>query len=174
MLKQTKTFLADLWGLTRPYWFSEERWGARSLLAVVIALNLALVYIRVLINLWNNDFYNTLQNLDQSAFYRQLMRFALLAAGHIVVAVYQLYLNQMLQIRWRRWLTNAYLGAWLGNRTYYRMQLTDSATDNPDQRIADDLALFCDQTLNLALGLLSAVVTLGSFIAILWGWWIHI
>src|SRR5580765_488349 len=71
-----------------------------------------------------DDFYNTLQNLDQSAFYRQLMRFALLAAGHIVVAVYQLYLNQMLQIRWRRWLTNAYLGAWLGNRTYYRMQLT--------------------------------------------------
>jgi len=169
MLKQSKTFFTHLWSLTRPYWFSEERWAARSLLAVLIALNLALVYIRVLINLWNNDFYNTLQNLDQSGFYRQLMRFALLAASHIVVAVYQLYLNQMLQIRWRRWLTNAYLGAWLGNRTYYRMQLTDSGTDNPDQRIADDLALFCDQTLTLTLGLLSAVVTLGSFIAILWG-----
>ena len=169
MLKQAKTFFTDLWGLTRPYWFSEERWAACSLLAVVIALNLALVYIRVLINLWNNDFYNTLQNLDQSGFYHQLMRFALLAASHIVVAVYQLYLNQMLQIRWRRWLTSAYLGAWLGNRTYYRMQLTDSGTDNPDQRIADDLALFCDRTLNLTLGLLSAVVTLGSFIAILWG-----
>ena len=100
MLKQSKTFFTHLWGLTRPYWFSEERWAARSLLAVLIALNLALVYIRVLINLWNNDFYNTLQNLDQSGFYRQLMRFALLAASHIVVAVYQLYLNQMLQIRW--------------------------------------------------------------------------
>src|SRR6266478_4931410 len=166
MLKQTKTFFTDLWVLTRPYWFSEERWAACSLLAVVIALNLALVYIPVLINLWNNDFYNTLQNLEQSGFYHQLMRFALLAASHIVVAVYQLYLNQMLQIRWRRWLTSAYLGAWLGNRTYYRMQLTDSGTDNPDQRIADDLALFCDRTLNLTLGLLSAVVTLGSFIAI--------
>ena len=150
MLKQSKTFFTHLWRLTRPYWFSEERWAARSLLAVLIALNLALVYIRVLINLWNNDFYNTLQNLDQSGFYRQLMRFALLAASHIVVAVYQLYLNQMLQIRWRRWLTNAYLGAWLGNRTYYRMQLTDSATDNPDQRIADDLALFCDQKIGRA------------------------
>ena len=96
MLKQTKTFFTDLWGLTRPYWFSEERWAPCSLLAVVIALNLALVYIRVLINLWNNDFYNALQNLDPHAFYRQLIRFTLLAASHIVVVVYQLYFNQML------------------------------------------------------------------------------
>ena len=169
MLRQTKTFLTDLWTLTHPYWFSEERWVACGLLAVVIGLNLGLVYIRVLINLWNNDFYNTLQNLDQHGFYQQLLRFVLLAASYIVVAVYQLYLNQMLQIRWRRWLTSTYLDAWIGNRTYYRMQLADSGTDNPDQRIADDLALFCDRTLNLTLGLVSAVVTLGSFITILWG-----
>jgi ABC-type uncharacterized transport system fused permease/ATPase subunit len=169
ILKQTKTFLTDLWALTRPYWFSEERWAACGLLSVVIGLNLGLVYIRVLINLWNNDFYNTLQNLDQHGFYQQLLRFVLLAASYIVVAVYQLYLNQMLQIRWRRWLTSTYLDAWIGNRTYYRMQLADSGTDNPDQRIADDLALFCDRTLNLTLGLVSAVVTLGSFITILWG-----
>lgn len=131
MLKETKPFLTGLWGLTPPYWFSEERWAARGLLAVVIGLNVGLVYIRVLINRWNNDFYNTLQNLDQDGFYQQLLRFSALAAGHIVVAVYQLYLNQMLQIRWRHWLTRAYLHAWIGDRAYYRMQLTDSVTDNP-------------------------------------------
>jgi putative ATP-binding cassette transporter len=169
MLRQTKTFLTDLWALTRPYWFSQERWSAVGLLVVVIGLNLGLVYIRVLINLWNNDFYNTLQNLDEHGFYRQLLRFALLAGSYIVVAVYQLYLNQMLQIRWRRWLTSTYLDAWIGNRTYYRMQLSDSGTDNPDQRIADDLALFCDRALNLTLGLLSSAVSLGSFVTILWG-----
>jgi putative ATP-binding cassette transporter len=166
---RTRRLLTDLWTLTRPYWFSEERWAARGLLAVVIGLNLALVYVSVLINQWNNDFYNTLQNLDQHGFYRQLLRFILLAASYIALSVYHLYLNQMLQIRWRRWLTSTYLGAWIGNRTYYRMQLTDAGTDNPDQRIADDLALFCDRTLTLALGLLSATVTLASFIAILWG-----
>ena len=168
MLDTTKTFLADLWGLAKPYWYSEERWAARGLLAVIVALNLGLVYVNVQLNQWNNDFYNTLQNKDMAEFFRQLMKFAAIATAYIVIAVYQLYLNQMLQIRWRRWLTAQYLAGWIGERTYYRLQLTDRGTDNPDQRIADDLAAFCDKTLNLTLGLMSSVVTLISFVSILW------
>jgi putative ATP-binding cassette transporter len=169
MRKNTRTFLADLWTLTYPYWFSEERWMARALLAAVIGLKLGQVFVLVLVNQWNNAFYNTLQNLDKDGFYTQILWFAVLAASYIVIAVYELYLNQMLQIRWRRWLTHTLLGDWLGDRTYYRLQLTDHGTDNPDQRIADDLAIFCDKTLSLALGLLSAVVSLVSFVVILWG-----
>jgi len=168
LLNKTKTFLADLWVLTKPFWCSEERWAARGLLAVIVALNLGLVYVNVLINQWNNDFYNTLQQMDKVGFFHQLLRFSGLAAAYIVVAVYQLYLNQMLQIRWRRWLTGRYLADWIGARVYYRLQLTDRGTDNPDQRIADDLAGFCDRTLNLTLGFLSSLVTLVSFISILW------
>ncbi len=168
MLNTTRTFLADLWALTKPYWFSEERWSARGLLAAVVALNLLLVYVSVQLNEWNNDFYNALQNLDKQAFFHQVAKFAVIAAANIIIAVYQLYLNQMLEIRWRRWLTGRYLDEWIGERTYYRLQLTDHGTDNPDQRIADDLALFCDRTLTLSLGLMSSVVTLFSFIAILW------
>src|SRR5574340_1278276 len=164
-----RAFLKDLWVLTRPYWFSDERWAARGLLAVNIGLNLGIVYVSVLINKWQNDFYNALQNKDMATFYRLLLHFSLLAAAFIITAVYQLYLNQMLQIRWRRWLTEKYLAEWIGNRTYYRMQLTDRGTDNPDQRISEDLALFVDRTLNLTLGFVSAVVSLLSFVAILWG-----
>mgnify|MGYP001427317357 FL=1 len=167
-MPHNRAFLRDLWTLTRPYWFSDERWQARGLLAVIVALNLGIVYINVRLNLWQNDFYNALQDKDMAAFYQLLLQFSLLAAAFIVSAVYQLYLNQMLQIRWRRWLTEHYLEAWIGSRTYYRMQLTDRGTDNPDQRIAEDLAMFVDSTLNLTLGLLSAVVTLASFITILW------
>ena len=167
-MSTTRTFLGDLWALTRPYWQSEERWSACGLLAAVVGLNLGLVYINVRLNYWQNSFYNSLQDKDIDAFYELLLHFSLLAAAYIVAAVYQLYLNQMLQIRWRRWLTDRYLEAWTGDRNYYRMQLTDSGTDNPDQRIAEDLALFVDKTLNLALGLLSAVVTLVSFVTILW------
>ena len=169
MHKTTRQFLTDLWTLTWPYWFSDERWSARGLLAAVVGLKLGLVFVSVLINQWNNEFYNALQNLDQEGFYTQLLRFTWLAASYIIVAVYELYLNQLLQIRWRRWLTEHFLHAWIGARTYYRMQLTAQDTDNPDQRIAEDLALFCDKTLSLTLGLLSAVVTLLSFVAILWG-----
>ena len=162
-------FLKDLWRLTKPYWFSEERWVARGLLALIIALNLGLVYLEVLFNQWNNAFYNSLQDKDMAAFYALLWRFGGLAAMFIVASVYQLYFNQMLQIRWRRWLTDVYLKDWIADRTYYRMQLTGGDTDNPDQRIADDLAQFVDRTLNLTLGFMSAVVTLFSFLAILWG-----
>jgi vitamin B12/bleomycin/antimicrobial peptide transport system ATP-binding/permease protein len=167
-MSKTRTFLRDLWALARPYWYSEERWAARGLLAAVVGLNLGIVYINVRLNYWQNSFYNSLQDKDITAFYDLLLQFTLLAAGFIVSAVYQLYLNQMLQIRWRRWLTDRYLEDWTAGRNYYRMQLTDRGTDNPDQRIAEDLRLFVEQTLNLTLGLLSAVVTLVSFVTILW------
>ncbi len=127
-----------------------------------------MVYISVLINRWNNSFYNALQDKDYTVFVHQLVRFSWLAGLYIVVAVYQLYLNQMLQIRWRRWLTERYLGAWLLDGAYYRMQLAVGETDNPDQRIAEDLRLFVGSTLSLTIGGLRAVLTLVSFVAILW------
>jgi putative ATP-binding cassette transporter len=152
-----------------PYWRSDDRWRARGLLAAVVALNLGIVYLNVLLNQWNNGFYNALQDKNYAVFVHQLVRFSWLAGAYIVVAVYQLYLNQMLQIRWRRWLTERYLHAWLTGGAYYRMQLTAGDTDNPDQRIAEDLNLFVSGTVSLAIGGLRAVVTLVSFVAILWG-----
>ncbi len=155
--------------MAAPYWRSEDRWAARGLLVVVVALNLGIVYLNVLLNQWNNGFYNALQDKNYAVFVHQLVRFSWLAGFYIVVAVYQLYLNQMLQIRWRRWLTERYLQAWLAGGAYFRMQLAAGDTDNPDQRIADDLQLFVSGTLALAIGGLRAVVTLLSFVAILWG-----
>ena len=96
------------------------------------------------------------------------MFFCLLAAAYIVLAVYQLYLNQWLQIRWRQWMTKAYLGDWLDDANHYRMQLLGDAADNPDQRIAEDIQMFVERTLTIGIGLLSAMVTLGSFVVILW------
>jgi vitamin B12/bleomycin/antimicrobial peptide transport system ATP-binding/permease protein len=161
--------LRDAWTLIRPYWFSDDRWAGRGLLLVVIVLNLFIVYINVLLSKWYNLFYNSLQDKDFAAFSSLLLRFSWLAGLFIVAAVYQVYLNQMLQIRWRRWLTDRYLGAWLADGAYYRMQLTSGETDNPDQRIADDLRLFVTGALTLSIGGLRAIVTLVSFLAILWG-----
>src|SRR5438876_1755986 len=118
-----RQFLRDVWTLAIPYWFSEDRWPARGLLAVLVAMNLGLVYLNVLFNRWNNAFYNTLQDKNYGALTHQLGVFIGLAARFIFVAVYQLYVNQMLQIRWRRWLTDNYLEAWLAGGGSYRMQL---------------------------------------------------
>ena len=155
--------------MSYPYWLSEERWSARGLLLAVIALNLGIVCINVLLNKWNNTFYDALQARNYTIFLHQLIRFSWLAGLFIVFAVYQFYLNQMLQIRWRRWLTERYLHGWLTDAAYYRMQFAAGEADNPDQRIAEDVPQFIASTLNLGIGGMRAVVTLISFVAILWG-----
>lgn len=164
-MKQT---LRAVWRLTKPYWLSPERGIAWLLLAVIIGLNLGEVYINVLLNKWNNDFYNALQAIDKKAFVAALIRFSYLAFSYIVIVVYKVYLNQMLQIRWRRWMTGYYQQRWLQGQNYYRMQLAGNSADNPDQRISDDIGQFVDLTLGLSLSLLSSIVTLFSFMFILW------
>ena len=168
-MTRLREMLRDAWILIRPYWFSEDRWAGLGLLAAVIGLALFTVFINVLLSKWYNSFYNAIQDKDFPAFWNLLIRFSWLALLYIIAAVYQIYLNQMLQIRWRRWLTERYLGAWLTDGAYYRMQLTAGETDNPDQRISDDLRLFVSGALSLSIGGLRAFVTLVSFLGILWG-----
>ncbi len=165
----SREFFRAFWALAKPYWVSRERGKGLLLLAAVVGLTLGLVWLEVQFNAWYNDFYNSLEKKEQDKFYAALGKFTILACGFIVVAVYKLYLQQMLQIEWRSWLTERLLADWLKDRAYYRIQLLERGTDNPDQRIAEDLRLFVDLTLSLSLGLLSAVVTLISFVAILWG-----
>jgi vitamin B12/bleomycin/antimicrobial peptide transport system ATP-binding/permease protein len=160
--------LAIIWRLARPYFFSEDRWAGRVLLGTVIAIELSVVAINVMLNQWNNRFYNALQERNWDAFIYEIGFFCVLAAIYIVLAVYQLYLNQWLQIRWRRWMTQHYLDHWLAGANHYRMQLLGDAADNPDQRIAEDINMFIDRTLAISVGLLSAIVTLFSFVVILW------
>jgi vitamin B12/bleomycin/antimicrobial peptide transport system ATP-binding/permease protein len=177
-------FLKDAWQLARPYFMtSEERWSARGILLAIVTMNLTLVGLHVVLSYWRREFYNALQDKDFGAFldllflYRQtpsglLPGFCEVAAVFIILAVYSVYLNQLLQIRWRRWLTDRFLAEWLADRAYYNINLTaDRAavgTDNPDQRIAEDLRSFCHMSLTLSLDLLSNIVSMFSFITILW------
>jgi len=161
--------LATVWRIASPYFRSEDRWAGRLLLAAVIAIELSIVGLTVLFNSWNADFYNALQDKNWDAFVYQLGYFSVLAAAFILLAVYQLYLNQWLQIRWRRWMTSAYLDHWMAGSNHYRMQLLGDAADNPDQRITEDVKAFIEATLNIGLQLLNSLVTLFSFMIILWG-----
>ena len=167
-MNKIRSTLAIVWRIAAPYFRSEDRLAAWTLLAAVITIELSLVGIDVLLNQWRNRFYNALQERNWDVFVSEIGVFSILAASNVVLVVYQLYLNQWLQIRWRRWLTSRYLGEWLHDANHYRMQLQGDAADNPDQRITDDVKLFVDRTLGIGVGLLSAVVTLGSFVVILW------
>jgi len=168
MRKTRRNITRAAWRLAKCYWTSEEKWSAWALLVSVIGLNLGNVYISVRINEWNRSFYNALQAFDSEGLFRQLGIFCVLVVFAISMSVYGLYLSQMLQIRWRRWLTSRYLGAWLADQAYYQLEL-GGRTDNPDQRIAEDLNQFTTFVLSLSIGLISSVVSLISFLVILWG-----
>lgn len=161
-------FTARLWRLVKPYFASEQRTVALGFLTAVVALNLIAVYVDVLLNEFNRDFYNALEQKDFAAFKAQLLRFSYLAFFFIVVAVYKFYLTQLLELRWREWLTGRYLDRWLAHRAYYKVELFHRATDNPDQRIAEDVRAVTEKTVELTMGLLGAVVTLAAFLSILW------
>ena len=159
---------AVIWRLAHPYFFSEDRKAGRILLASVILIELSLVAINVMINRWQNNFYNALQDRAWDAFVEQLMIFTLLGCSYVVLAVYQLYLQQWLQIRWRAWMTRRYLDHWLAGSNHYRMQLLGDAADNPDQRIADDIRLFSENAIKIGTRVLGAFVQFVSFVVILW------
>jgi putative ATP-binding cassette transporter len=168
-VKNIRSTLATVWHIAAPYFRSEDKWAGRGLLAAVIAIELAVVGNDVLLNQWRARFYNALQEKDWDSFVREMLVFCVLAAILVALQVYQLYLNQWLQIRWRSWMTSKYLAEWMHDANHYRMQLQGDAADNPDQRVTDDVKLFVSQTLTLGLGLLSSIVSLASFVIILWG-----
>ena len=176
-LQDVKTFASRAWALTQPYFASQDKWKARGLLAAIVALNLGLVYMAVLFNDWNKLFYDALQDKNEAVFWAQLGRFTWLAFAFIILAVYKFYLTQLLQMRWRAWMTSHYLQRWLDGQAFYRLELMrfqqkpnagQTNPDNPDQRIQEDINLFTNYTVSLSMGLLNAVVTLASFVGILW------
>jgi putative ATP-binding cassette transporter len=171
------------WRLTRPYFVSEEKWSALALLGIVLALSFAGVRVLVIFNTWNREFFNAIQKKDADTFWQLLLLwhrdasgllpgFVIIVAVYVVMALVRTYLSQLLQIRWRRWMTQRYVNAWLSGKAYYRIGLatehgTDS-TDNPDQRIAEDVRDFVDNTLNLGRSFIATMVEMVSFLAILW------
>ncbi len=163
-----------IWRLAAPYFNSDEKWKARALLAGIVALNLIGVYLAVQYNDWYRVFYDALEKRDQPVFWEQLWRFTWLAFAMIIAAVYKFYLTQLLEMRWRAWMTAHYLERWLAHQSFYRMELArftaqGGVPDNPDQRIQEDLNLFTSYSVSLTMGLLNATVTLASFVGILWG-----
>lgn len=166
-MKRVGSFLGDWWRLVVPYFKSEERWIAISLLVGAIVLTLSAVAVDVAYNEWSRRFFDTFQNKDEAGFWQELGNFTWIAALSIFFAVARGLVSPYLRLRWRRWLTRLYLAHWLDGRGYYRIEL-ERRIDNADQRISEDLNRLGLYTMQLLLGLIGAVATLVSFLFILW------
>ncbi|WP_303840527.1 ABC transporter ATP-binding protein/permease [Selenomonas ruminantium] len=165
---EKKSALRIFWQLFRGYWNSEYKWKARGLFAFVIGLNFFGVYLLVRLNSWYNEFYNALQQYEVESFWPLVGEFTGVAMLYILIAVYAIYLRQAVQIKWRTWLTDKYLSRWLKGQVYYRLQVLGSDTDNPDQRISEDINQFVNLSLQLLIGFLKQLTTLAAFGVVLW------
>ena len=174
-LSDLKAQARKVWALSLPYFQSDEKWQARGLLLAIVLLNLGSVYMLVQINDWYRVFYDALQVRNQVVFWQQLLRFTYLAFAYVIIEVYKFYLTQLLQVRWRAWMTRHYTQRWLAHKAFYTLELMRFSkdapllADNPDQRIQEDVNLFTTDSVALSMGLLNEVVTLISFTGILWG-----
>ncbi len=169
MMKSRLDFPKQIWvHLIRPYWTSHEKWSACGLLGGYLILMGIFIAVSVQLNYWHNDFYTALQKLDINAFFKLLGIFLGWAFLSIIVFITKNYLLQTLEVRWRSWMTRHSLETWMKNRRYYALQLQGNGSDNPDQRISDDISSFINISLSMMLGLFQQVITLISFFGILW------
>ena len=166
--------LQEAWSLVLPYLRSDERWRALGMLVLMAVLTITATALTRANAEWAGALSTALQQRDADSFWRLLGWFPLLGGAIIVAAVVLFYVVQMLQLRWRRWLTQHYLQRWLGQQAFYRLELARNAPggqvpDNPDQRIQEDVNVFTEMTLVLASGLLRSLLTLCLFAGMLWG-----
>ena len=169
MLRWNRGRAKALFQLTVCYWKSEEKKSAWLYLSAIVLLTIGAVYMTLLLNDWFNEFYSALQDYDSKAVYHGLLRFTVIAFCHIAFSVYAYYLQQTLALRWRRWMTASYLRRWTEGEMFYRMEMfSQGLSDNPDQRISEDINLFTSRTLSFTAGLLRAVTTIFCFIFVLW------
>lgn len=163
-----KVTLKSFFILLKLYWTKKESLISWFYLFIIIILTGGSVYIATRINTWYKEFWDTITNYDVEGFTHQLGIFVIIASIHVIVTVYNSFLKSKMSIHWRRYITEVMMQKWLDNNTYYKIQLTDRKTDNPDQRIAEDLNLFVSDTIILFIGLGTDIAMIVSFSIVLW------
>ena len=166
--KKKLKWLSDAWNIIKPFWTSSEKYFAFLVLTAIIAFCLLEVHMLVRLNKWNVVFFNTIQNYDKPGFMQALFQGFYIIALLVLVMITKYYFNSVLEIKWRKWMTSFYLTNWFANKTYYKARFTKNFSDNPDQRISEDIKGFVSLTQSLFMGLFNSIVSLGAFVAILW------
>lgn len=172
-MKSQQRFLQvfyDAWALIKPYWTSKQKTGGFVLLALILACSILSVYMSVWLNEWNGRFYNTIQNYDKTGFFNTLIQGFVIMSLYVFVMILSYYVTSVLEIKWRKWLTTYYLQEWFTSKAYYNSRFAQHKQDNPDQRISEDIHQFIQLTLQMFINFFRSILTLGSFVVILWGY----
>lgn len=162
-MKTLKTF----YRVVSPYWLDRRQWLSWVLLASVIGMGLLVVQINVLINAWSKTFYDTLGEFNTDKLYALMGQYSLYIAAYVLIVVYLEWLRKALVLRWRRAMTESTIDAWMQGQAYYRLGL-NGEPDNPDQRIAEDIDLLVERSVQLLASFVINVAQVGAFAMVLW------
>jgi putative ATP-binding cassette transporter len=169
--KRTKNFDRRLWRrfwrIAKPYWFLDEKWTSRGLLAVLILLLLGRTEFAVLFNQQSGEFTSALAAKSGVRFWHSMRVFGIVLIAAVPIYAFYYYARDRLGISWRRWLTHHFLGQYFHNRAYYELTFNQTI-DNPDQRVSDDVNTFTRKSLTFLLEVVGAVLQLVAFSGILW------
>ncbi|EEY9449754.1 ABC transporter ATP-binding protein/permease [Escherichia coli] len=156
--------------LLKPFWLRKNNKTSVLLIIIILAMILGVVKIQVWLNDWNNDFFNALSQKETDKLWQLVLWFPALLGIFVLISVNKTWLIKLLTIRWREWLTDYYLNRWFADKNYYFTQIygEHKNTDNPDQRIAEDILLLISKTLSLSFGFIQSLSMLITFTVILW------
>jgi putative ATP-binding cassette transporter len=168
-MKQAFEVLRTFFALAAPYFRSEEKWRALSLLLGVIVAEFGVVYALVAFNHWNAYFFNAVQDRNWEDFRYALFLFGGIVAWTAIATMAQFYFGQSLILNWRRWMTEQFVNRWMADGRHYRMRVLGHDVDNTHLRIANDILIFMQKTHDIGYNLLGSMIALVSFSYILWG-----
>ncbi len=163
------TVVKRAWKMTAPYWTqSKEKWVSIILLAFDLLLLIVTTMASRRMVIWNRDWLNAYNSRDAQMWVQQIWVFLLVGAAMVFTATFNTYLTAWIQVRWKRWMTSYYLKLWMHDGNHYKMQLTGSETDNPDQRISEDINLFITNTWTYTYSFVQNILQLGTYLVMLW------
>ncbi|MGK7914061.1 MAG: ABC transporter ATP-binding protein/permease [Prochloraceae cyanobacterium] len=169
MNKNKRGFVQRTWAITKLYWFGDEKWGAISLLLILITITLVSTHLNILANSQRGNLLSTLATQDTNRFWTVTWKlFGLYLILTFIWAVYN-YIRKKLSLYWRRWLTNNFLGKYFRNRAFYELSQSQKEIDNPDQRIAEDINKFSEGSLFFFFTMFRACSQTVGFSMVLWG-----
>jgi vitamin B12/bleomycin/antimicrobial peptide transport system ATP-binding/permease protein len=163
------TIFRQFWAIAKSYWSGEQKWYARGLLLLVIILSLGYTGLSVLLNSKRGELISALSAQDQDRFWQTIWIFTGILVVYAPLYAGYVYLRDRLGLQWRQWLTNHFVDKYFHNRSFYNLNQISSNIDNPDQRIAEDVKNFTQESLTLLLAVVDSLLAIAAFSSVLWG-----
>jgi vitamin B12/bleomycin/antimicrobial peptide transport system ATP-binding/permease protein len=168
MERSNLRLLKQFWEIAKPFWVGDQKWRVLGHLLLVVAMSLGYTGLSVLLNNKRGVLISALSAQDESRFWQTIVVFAGVLVVYAPLFAGYVYLRDRLGLQWRNWLTHHLIDRYFENRAFYELNHSISDIDNPDQRIAEDIKSFTQESLTLLLAVIDSFLAIAAFGGVLW------